>query len=287
MSSINIPPSPRAHPRRHDLRAEINQVANYNLRAYYGIEGLSLSRHSIQVRHPGYIDFDTFHAMSPKEQRSVRDPYSPGVTMYRERFDALVAHEKQFGKLSGMADDDRELAGVNVRRDGAWPACRDCGLPFVTMLNGHQGYGVWVCRIEDGDPLCECCWLAETYSGDRQMIEHVLRWDFGGKAMRLSVRADLRRYNDVEQVFRRNVSAYWQSPGLFELLRLHRVSLTASAGVILHMLESLIAEIRLDERVRREATITRKLEREKQMAPLWLEEQRNPNTLTTARRMSA
>jgi hypothetical protein len=52
------------------------------------------------------------------------------------------------------------------------------------------------------------------------------------------------------------------------------------------MLESLIAEIRLDERVRREATITRKLERETQMAALWLEEQRNPNTLATARRIA-
>jgi hypothetical protein len=244
---------------RNDLRGELNAIANYNLHNYQGIEGLSLSAHVIYVREPGYVSKGDYFNMTPKERRTVRDPYRPSPAISRRRFDELVDHEHRFRSISRTAEGDRQISGVDLLCDNSWPFCRECLLPFVTMLNGHARLGCWVCRIEDDDELCECCWLAEHYAGDRKrMIEHVLRCDFGGEVMRASVRIGLRRGWDDDTLVYQNIRDYWQSPGLFELLRLHRVSMSECAGAILSMLETLIAEVRVDERARKQQSDARR-----------------------------
>ena len=239
MSVESLTQGERAH-WRNDLRAELNAVANYNLHNYYGIEGPSLGLHVIYVNPPGYVSKEDYFKMSPKECRTVRDPYRPGPAIARERFDELVEHEGHFGRRSSLTEHDRQLSGVELLKDYSWPRCHSCALPFTTMLQGDVGErAFWVNRIEDGDELCECCWLAEHYGGDRErMIEHVLRCDYGGEVMRQSIRVALRRGWDDDTIFYQNVRDYWMSPGLFELLRLHRVSMSESAGVILSMLEN-------------------------------------------------
>ncbi len=248
MSVESLTQGERAH-WRNDLRTELNAIANQNLYRYQGIEGLTLGLHVIHVEAPGYVDRDEYARLSPKERRAVRDPYRPGPAMSRQRFDELVEHERRFGRISRITDEDRQISGVDPLHDNSWPFCRDCLLPFVTMLNGHPRQGYWVCRTGDADEICECCWLEQRYAADRKrVIEHVLRYDYGGDVMRQSVRVGLRRGWDDDTVIYQNIRDYWQSPGLFELLRLHRVSLSESAGVILSMLETLIVEVKADER---------------------------------------
>ncbi|MGA7873044.1 MAG: hypothetical protein WCA22_19310 [Candidatus Binatus sp.] len=261
-------------PWRNDLRAELNSIANCNLHKYTGIEGLSLGLHVIHVHPPDYVSKDDYtFKLSWKERRLTRDPHRPQPALSRQRFDELVDHERRFGRRSRIADEDRVLSGVDLLADNSWPFCRTCGLPFAAMLNGHPRQGFWVCRIEDGADLCECCWLAEHYAGDRQaMIQHVLAQDLGGDVMRASVRLGLRRGWDDDTIFFRNVEAYWTSPGLFELLRLHRVSMSESAGVILQVLEALIAEAKPEERLSKQ-------QRDERRAALWRDEQRDPRTL--------
>jgi hypothetical protein len=235
---------------RNNLRGELNAIANYNLGHYQGVEGLSLGN-VVSVHPPGYVSHEVYGKMSPKELRAHRDPYRPGPAMERKRFDELVDHERRFGRISRTVEDDRHFSGVDVLHDNSWPFCSACLLPFVTMLNGHPGQGVWVQRIEDGDELCECCWLDEHYAGDRQkMIEHVL-YDLTGDALRCSVRLQIRRGWDDDTIFYQTVRTYWSAPGLFELLRLHRVSVSESAGVILQILEAMIAKAKADERERK------------------------------------
>jgi hypothetical protein len=229
---------------RNDLRGEMNFIVNYNLCRHYGIEGLSLSPVVISVRRPNY-DED-------------KDPYEP-CFITRERFDELVEHEKRFGRVSRIAEDDRQISGVDLRRDNSWPFCRDCLLPFTTMLQGDIGTrGCWVTRIEAGAELCECCWLAAHYCGDREaMIQHVLDQDMGDD--RRLIRAELRRGFDRAAIIYRHSRDFWTSPGLRELIRLHRVSLTECAGVILRILRTLITEVKADERERnsRRATVSK------------------------------
>jgi hypothetical protein len=261
MRTETLTPNPRAY--RNDLRSELNAIANYNLTRFQGVEGLSLSPHVIYVREPGYVSKGDYFLMSPKERQTVRDPYRPGPALERQRFDELVEHERRFGRISRIADGDRQVSGVDLLADNSWPFCRDCLLPFVTMLNGHARLGCWVCRIEDRDELCESCRLTEAYAGNRtRMIEHVLRDDFGGDVMRQSVRVGLRRGWDDDTLIFQNIRDYWQSPGLFELLRLHRVGMSESAGAILSMLETLIAEVKANERERnsRRATVSKTLD---------------------------
>lgn len=228
MSIDNLPDSQRAY--RNDLRGEINAIANCNLTSFQGVEGLSLHPSNLLVRPPNYNE----------------DPYQR-CFIPREVFDDLVQHEKRFGRVSRMATEDRAVSGVDLLRDNSWPFCRDCLLPFVTLLNGHHRTGYWVSRIEDGAELCESCWLTEHFAGDHvQMIEHVLRCDIGDDS-RL-IRVYLRRGFDAEAIIFQTTEGYWRSPGLFELLRLHRVSLTECAGVILRMIKALIAEVKADDR---------------------------------------
>ncbi|HXN85590.1 MAG TPA: hypothetical protein VN867_05940 [Candidatus Binataceae bacterium] len=251
---------------RNDLRTELKTIAKCSLHNYYGIEGLSLGLHVIHIDPPGYVSKEDYFKMSSKERSTCRDPYRPGPAMERQRFDELVEHECRFGRISRMADEDRQVSGVDLLGDNSWPFCRDCLLPFATMLNGHPRLGYWVNRIEDADELCEACWLTQHYAGDRQkMIQHVLAQDFGGAVMRQSVRVGLRRGWGDDTLIYQNVRDYWMSPGLFELLRLHRVSMSESAGVILSMLETLIAEVRVDER-------ERKQQRDARRAAIWREE---------------
>ncbi len=222
MSAISLNDSLRAY--RNDLRGELNALANRNLVRLNGIGDLTIDPLVIGVPLA-----DGWHCLMP---RSV--------------FNDLVDHERRFGRISRIADEDRVLSGIDLLHDNSWPFCRDCLLPFVTMLNGHPGCGDWVNRIEDGAELCECCWLAEHYAGDRRkMIEHALRCDVGDDS-RL-VRVELRRGRDRDGIIERLQRSYWRSPGLRELLRLHRVSMAESAGVILRMLEALIVEVKAKE----------------------------------------
>ena len=215
--------NPRAY--RNDLRAELNTVANRNLDRVNGL-GLILGLHAIGV---GLAD--GWRCLMP-----------------REVFDDLVDHEKRFGRASGIAEDDRCASGVELWRDNSWPFCRECLLPFTTMLQGDAGgRGCWVNRIEDGAELCECCALAENYAGDRkQMISHVLRCDMGDDS-RL-VRVELRRGRDRDGIIERLQRSYWRSPGLRELIRLHRVSLSDCAEVIARMLKDLVNEVMKSQR---------------------------------------
>ena len=263
MSATNLSPN-RVPYWRNDLRAELNAIANDNLKR---IQGLSLSPHVIHVDPPGYVSRENYFLMSPKERRSCRDPYRPGPAMERGRFDELVEHERHFGRISRLTENDRQLSGVELLKDYSWPRCHGCALPFTTILQGDVGErGYWVSRIEDGAELCEACWLTEHYAGDRQkMIQHVLAQDCGGAVMRVSIRIGLRRGWADDTLIFQNIRDYWNSPGLFELLRLHRVSMSESAGVILSMLETLIAEVKADERLRKQ-------QRDARRAAIWREE---------------
>jgi hypothetical protein len=209
---------------RNDLRGELNALANRSLIRINGI-GLTLDSRVIGV---GLAD--GFRCLMP-----------------REVFDDFVDHEKRFGRVSRIAEDDRQISGVDLRRDNSWPFCRDCLLPFTTMLQGDIGArGCWVTRIEDGAELCECCWLAEHYAGDRSaMIAHVLACDIGDD--KRLIRVELRRRRDRDCIIERLAPSYWRSMGLRELVRLHRVSLAESAETITRMLKDLV---RCEERER-------------------------------------
>jgi len=277
MSPTNITAQARAYPARCDLRRELNQIWKENFKQFCDESGNTFwgwSPDHITVTYPSYVLHD------------------PPCFMLRSIFDELVEHEKRFGKLSGIADEDRELSAANVLRDGAWPACESCHLPFVTMFNGHQGFGAWVCRIEHGDALCEACWLTERYGGDHEkMIEHVLRVDMVTPVIRQSIAVDLRRHAPrmgdrgwgAWEVIYSHSRTWWHSPGLRELLRLHRVSLTTAAGVIVRMISEMVADRKSKEKeiAHRRAATRQAWESAHRAA--WIEEQRDPNALANAR----
>ena len=224
MRTETLTPNPRAG--RNDLRAELNALANRSLVRLNGI-GLTLDPIVIGV---GLAD--GWRCLMP-----------------RAVFDDLTDHEKRFGRVSGVAEDDRLRSGVDLLQDNSWPFCAGCSLPFVTMLNGEPGQGVWVQRIEDGGPLCECCWLAEHYAGDRRkMIEHVLAHDMGDDS-RL-IRVEIHRGRDLAIITEHLERSAWTSPGLRELIRLHRVSLSECAEVLARTLRDLVRKVKADERER-------------------------------------
>src|SRR5208337_1475101 len=102
---------------------------------------------------------------------------------------------------------------------------------------------VWVCPIEDGAELCGCCWLAEHYDGDHdRMIEHVIRHDVGDSIAQAFLRADILRgirtgrlAGDYHMALCDLAMIYFESPGLFELLRLHRVGVREAAAAIVRI----------------------------------------------------
>jgi hypothetical protein len=166
----------------------------------------------------------------------------------REIFDRLVDHERRFGRLSRLADDDRVTSGADLLEDNSWPFCGDCLLPLESMLNGHAGLGYWVSRIADGESLCGACWLAGHYGNDHdRMIDHVLRYDLPDRLMLAFARADAYRRRKPQDSIDALCRSYWRSPGLFELLRLHRVSMATAAAVVSRMAKALVAAVRADE----------------------------------------
>jgi hypothetical protein len=116
------------------------------------------------------------------------------------------------------------------------------------MLNGYVGLGCWVSRIADGESSCGACWLAHHYGGDRvRMIEHVLRCDLADRLMTAFARAGRYRRLAMQDAADELSRSYWRSPGLFELLRLHRISMFTAAAVILRLAKALVAAVANDE----------------------------------------
>jgi hypothetical protein len=232
----NLTPNPRAY--RNDLRGELNRVYNHGRVVFQGRE----------AEGPIMRDWEDIGVELSEPARSKLSALY--CRMPREVFHGLVDHEKRFARISRLTEDDRQLSGVDLLQDNRWPFCRDCLLPFTTLLQGDiGGRGCWVNRIEDGADLCECCWLSENYAGDHaKMIEHVLRCDMGDDSRWL--RVELRRGRDLDIVVGHLEHSYWRSPGLRELIRLHRVSLTECAEVIVRMVKDLVKRVRRDERER-------------------------------------
>ncbi len=215
---------------RNDLRTELNALANRNLQRYQGRED----------EGPILLEGKDLYWRFPDYNRS-RIP--------RHVFDALVEHEKRFGRLSRLTEDDREISGADLLDDNRWPFCRECLSPFENLLNGHAGQGCWVSRIEDGADICGPCWLGETYGWDAsKMIEHVIRHDLGDALLREAARYPLRRGHGETAAADSIMCSYWRSPGLFELLRLHRVSVETSATVIFRLAKALLAAMHADEK---------------------------------------
>lgn len=260
MSIGNLTENARAY--RNDLRGELNAIYNSNRTVYQGREAegpIVLPGSDIGVRLPE-------EAQCRLNALSCRMPW--------QVFDDLVEHDRCFGRISRIADENRVLSGVDHLRDNSWPFCRDCRLPFVTMLNGHPRHGYWVCRIEDGEELCEACWLAEHYGGDRaRMIEHVIASDMGDDSrwIRAQMRrehweptpgmegtAGARHWTDYVGTAVMHIErSYWQSPGLRELIRLHRVSLVECAETIVRMIKELVKRVRREDRERNSSVSNR------------------------------
>jgi hypothetical protein len=240
MSPTNLSPN-RVPYWRNDLRAELNHV--FNDQGHIVLDG-----HDIGVGLPE-LEQQKLNAFSCRMRRQV--------------FDDLVRHEKLFGRVSCITEEDRELSGVGLLKDNSWPFCSCCSLPFTSMLQGDVGErGYWVSRIEDGADLCECCWLAEHYGGDHHaMIRHVLERDIGPESAVRWLRIEMRREHWVSfpnrcgyrtdyvgtAVMKLERSA-WHSPGLRELIRLHRVSLVECAVVIVQIVKELKKKAEAEER---------------------------------------
>jgi hypothetical protein len=219
---------------RNDLRGELNAHYNAARTVFQGLESYG----------PIVRDWEDIFITIPDEAQ--RRLNSFGCRMPRGVFDDLVDHEKRFSRRSRIVED-REISGVGLLHDNSWPFCRDCLLPFTTLLNGHAGHGCWVSRIEDDSPLCESCSLAEHYGGDHsQMIEHVLRSDMGDDS-RL-IRVELRRGRCLDIITMHLERDSWHSRGLRELIRLHRVSLIECAEVIVRMVKDLVKRARCEDR---------------------------------------
>ncbi|MFZ0678624.1 hypothetical protein [Candidatus Binatus sp.] len=260
MDKATLTNTPRACT-RNDLRTELNKLWRRNHSVYQGRESEGpIVLGDIWVQ----LDDDPSHR-----------GYYEGASMYRRAFDRLVEHERRFGRISRTSEEDRYESGLVVLDDNSWPFCSECLLPFVTVLNGYPRSGVWVERIEDGADLCGCCWLDDHYAGDHdRMIEHVIRHDLGDEMAQASLRADIRRgvragrvSGDHGMALRELARAYFDSPGLFELLRLHRVAVREAAAVIWRTINATLAEVQAQAQARRRLALTR---RDK----LWRSEQR-------------
>jgi hypothetical protein len=218
---------------RNDLRAELNAVAEAGRVVYQGreAEGRVLGHGDLYIPLPDDVQ---------------RKSGFLNVRLPRDVFDALVEHERRFGRTSRIAEADRVFSGVSMLNDASWPFCSECLLPFATLLNGHAGIGVWVERIEDSSPLCGSCWLASEYHNDLdRMVEHTL--SALNPLQRAVIAFQLRRKENRRDVTYFAMPTFCRAPGLFELLRLHRVSLIKAAVVIVRHTLSLVDAVRSDE----------------------------------------
>lgn len=219
--------SPRAP--RADLRAELNTINRRNVMLVAGRED------------KGYV--------LPTDSVGVR--FEPGerTLMSRLMFDELVRHERRFGKLSKLSEDDRTLSGANVLHEDWWPKCRVCRLPFVCVDNGNPGAGYWVQAAEDGDDTCWPCDLAERFGDDRSgMIEHVIRAGISDALMRRFALVGWRKGWDRDRITDIISPTLWRAPGLFELLRLHRVGAREASAVIWRMARAVVQRVSTEER---------------------------------------
>lgn len=266
MSIDKLPENPRAY-WRNDLRGELNAIANRNAQCVQGI-GLTLGPKVLglcPVDGCPHLEGPLKAEEWPPANRvfSIGIPLTNGwhCTMPWQVFEDLVDHERRFGRRSRLKEDDRQLSGVELLRDYSWPRCHGCSLVFATILQGDVGgRGYWVNRIEDGAYLCESCWLAEHYNGDcKAMIEHVLAHDIGDDSR--WIRVELRRGRGLDIVTVHIERSYWHSPGLRELIRLHRVSLADCADVIVRTVTDMVRKVRREEREpnSRRATVSNSL----------------------------
>lgn len=222
----NLPQARRAP--RVDLRAELNRINRGNAMLVAGREA------------DGYV--------LPADHLGVA--YEPGerTLMPRAMFDELVSHERRFGKLSKLSESDRTLSGANVLHEDWWPKCRVCRLPFVCMDNGFAGVGLWVQATEDGGDTCWPCDLAGRFGDDRSgMIEHVVRAGIGDKLMRQFALVGIRKGWDRDRITDNLTPTYWRAPGLFELLRLHRVGMAEASAVIWKMAREIVRAVQTEE----------------------------------------
>ena len=97
--------------------------------------------------------------------------------------------------------------------------------------------------------MCECCELAERFDHDRPAddLEAAVRGDLDGPVIRSFVLLDMRKGWDSSRIVDGPSPSYWQSPALFELLRLHRVGMSESAAVILRVARALVKLVRAEE----------------------------------------
>jgi hypothetical protein len=93
----------------------------------------------------------------------------------RNHFHAVSSPLSVGGAMALCRDCELEL-GLNL--PPYWPRCDECARPFPTTTAGEAALGRWVSPIDDGEPLCGNCWLAQRYHGDHTaMIEHTLATD--------------------------------------------------------------------------------------------------------------
>jgi hypothetical protein len=171
--------------------------------------------------------------------------------MPRDLYFELLAHECAYGSLPRRKPGDAicsgcqapELShggphrfcrdceierGTNLPSD--WPYCAKCDLPFPTYTAGENGKGTWVAPSSDGSPICEACALEECCAGDVDaMIESQVGF---GLASRREIQIMGRRCS-AGSILNWVIRYAWSNRALFELLRLHRVSVVAVATAIL------------------------------------------------------
>lgn len=255
---------PRASAGRTDLRAELNALARFNV-----------ARKNVAPDLSGgdfWIPISMALAKRGGFDGLARSTYCPdgsvGVVckMPRDLFLELLEHERRYGRLPVRKPGDAQCAcgaelpmpgyrrrvcsecafssGAVVLDDNSWPFCADCLLPFVTMLGGRTRIGTWVERIEDGADLCGCCWLAEHYNGDAEkMVEHVLSRSRTSDRDFAAFEFGRRGKQSRDQIFDDIALMPWSEPGLWELLRLHRISLTTAATFILRRARGIVSSL--------------------------------------------
>lgn len=179
--------------------------------------------------------------------------YEPGerTLMPRAMFDELVEHERRFGRLSKLSEDDRILSGAHVLRDEEWrwPKCRVCRLPLVCVDNGTPGIGLWVQATEDGGDICWPCGLAERFGDDRSgMIEQAVRSGFSDALLRRFALIGIRKGRDRDLVTDAISPTLWRAPALFELLRLHRIGMREVSAVIWKVAREIVRRVMAEER---------------------------------------
>lgn len=250
MDSKTLPDAPRACPPRNDLRGELNAVWSRNHHCYNAyVDGkLVILNDGQPYVEAGDVFMGVPRATAKARKfeglaRMAKDIDEVALRIPRRVFDALVEHERAYGKLSKIPATELCASGADLLRDNSWPFCRDCLMPFENMFNGTAGEGLWVSRIDDGADICGPCWLGDEYAGDHEkMVAHVLRCDLGGDWQAKTARGQILRHpRDAWMAFEAVTLGYWNSGGLFELLRMHSVSLSTAAIVIGTMAAEIVA----------------------------------------------